>query len=114
MPSNQLHNKRLPRRVHTNSVRQLFRKRHGRRETDQPGTVGHGRARRLRQIKTFIISTNRRLSHMLFARQPSFVRERQSKSKTRGIYVTRNELSSVVSKTTELFIRDKVFRKFGN
>lgn len=55
MFADQLHDQRLPRRVHPNGVRQLFCKRDGGREADKPGPLGYSGTRRLRQTATAVL-----------------------------------------------------------
>lgn len=95
MPAHLVHNKRLPRRVYPYSVRtarlrvkfwaggsltrdilqlrQLLGERNGRWQAYQPGTLGYCRPRRLRQTPTSFVSSDRRLPHLLFHRQPPII-----------------------------------------
>lgn len=76
MSAHQLHDECLPRRVYTNSFRQLFSECNGWRKAHQPGPVGYGGAGGLRSAATPILPTDWRVPHMLLARQPCLLRER--------------------------------------
>lgn len=57
-------------------IRQLLCQRDGGRQAHQPGSVGYGRPGGLRPTAPALLPPDRRVPHMLLARQPRLLRER--------------------------------------
>ena len=66
MPAYQLHDERLPRRVHPHCVRQLLRQRDGGQQAHQPRAVGYGGTGGLRQTQAAVISTDGEIKALVF------------------------------------------------
>ena len=76
VPANLLYDQLAAGRVHTHRVRQLLHQRDGRRPTDQPRPVGHGRPGGLRQAASRVLPEDRYIHRVLLHRVSDFLRER--------------------------------------